>query len=304
MPAEPFEITASDDTVIRGQRWMPSGEPRAVVQIAHGMAEHSARYERFAEELNAAGYAVYANDHRGHGRTADARTLGHFPMDGGWDRVVEDLHEVSLLAAREVGDGVPVVLLGHSMGSLLARSYGARYGGRLAGLVISGTPADVGVLGRVGRLVALAEGRVRGAAHPSSLLDTMSFGAFNKPFEPARTKFDWLSRDEDAVDSYVADPLCGFVCTDGFYAAMLDGLHRVNRRAGLPAALPVLVISGDADPAGKSGDGVRPVVDLFRGEGVRDVTLTLYPGARHEILHETNRDEVVADILAWLDTHV
>ena len=306
MAAEQYEVVASDGVVIRGQRWLPDGEARAVVQIAHGMAEHSARYERFAQELNAAGYAVYANDHRGHGRTAEGGVLGHFADDDGWTRVVDDLLQVTRRAQAEV-PGRPVVLLGHSMGSLLVRTFAAQHGDLLAGLIVSGTPADPGLLGRVGRQVARAEGRLRGRTHASKLLDTMSFGAFNKQFAPARTDFDWLSRDEAAVDDYVADPLCGFVCTAAFYADMLGGLRLVNRRsfaADTPSDLPVLIISGEADPAGDNGKGVRPVADLLRGVGVHDVTLTLYPGARHEILHETNRDEVVADILAWLDAHV
>lgn len=304
MAAKEFEFTGVDGVVGHGRRWMPAGAPRAVVQIAHGMAEHSARYERFAAELTGAGYAVWANDHRGHGRTGERGTLGHFEAEDGWGCAVEDLRRVSLLARESVGDAVPLVLLGHSMGSLLARSYAARWGDDLAGLVLSGTPADPGLLARIGRSVAKVEGRLRGAAHPSTLLDRMSFGAFNKAFQPARTDFDWLSRDEEAVDSYVADPLCGFVCTDGFYAAMLGGLTRVNRHAGLPAALPVLIISGAADPAGNNGDGVRPVAEMMRAEGVHDVTLTLYPGARHEIVQETNRDVVVADVLTWLDAHL
>lgn len=206
MAAEQFEVAASDGVVIRGQRWLPDGEARAVVQIAHGMAEHSARYERFAQELNAAGYAVYANDHRGHGRTAEGGVLGHFADDDGWARVVDDLLQVTRRAQAEV-PGRPVVLLGHSMGSLLVRTFAAQHGDLLAGLIVSGTPADPGLLGRVGRQVARAEGRLRGRTHASKLLDTMSFGAFNKQFAPARTDFDWLSRDEAAVDDYVADPL-------------------------------------------------------------------------------------------------
>lgn len=282
---------------------MPDGAARGILQIAHGMAEHAARYAEFAEALTRAGFAVYANDHRGHGRTAEGKTLGFFAEHHGWSTAVDDLHEVSALARGEVPGG-PLVLFGHSMGSLLARSYGARYGTELAGLILSGTPADAGLLAKVGRVVALTEGRVRGPRHPSKLLDTMSFRAFNKAFKPTRTDFDWLSRDEASVDAYIADPLCGFVCTDGFFADMLGGLTAVNSRAGLPATLPVLIISGDADPAGKNGKGVRAVAGLLRGEGVEEVTLTLYPGARHEILNETNRDEVTADVITWLDAHV
>lgn len=305
MQTLPFDLTAPDAT-IRGTAWLPDDEVRGVVVIAHGMAEHSARYDQFADSLTRAGYAVYAADHRGHGRTAQDGTLGHFGAAGGWTRVADDI-DLVVSHARERHPDAPIVLFGHSMGSLLARTYAVRHGERLAGLVLSGTPADAGALGRVGHALARAQARVRGPEHPSRLLDKLSFGEFNKAFKPARTDFDWLSRDGAAVDAYIDDAKCGFVCSAGFYADMLRGLRLVNTpsyAAATPSNLPVLIISGDADPAGGNGAGVEAVARLLRQSGVEDVTLVLYPGARHELLNETNRDEVTDDVLTWLNRQV
>lgn len=309
MNANEFDVSAPDGVTIRGTRWLPGPDDpgmRAVVVIAHGMAEHGARYARFGDALASHGYAVYAPDHRGHGETARGATLGHFGVDDGWARVTEDIDLVVSLAATH-HPGAPIVLFGHSMGSLVARTYAGRHGERLTALILSGSPADPGRLGRVGQVLARGQARVRGAAHASGLLDRVSFGRYNKAFEPVRTPFDWLSRDEAEVDAYIADDKCGFVCSAGFYDDMLGGLRLVNTSAfvsGTPAKLPVLIISGDADPAGDNGTGVEAVATLLREGGVENVTTVLYTDARHELLHETNRDEVTEDVLRWLDLHV
>lgn len=303
MNADTFTLSRPDGATIHASRWTPDGEPTAIVQIAHGMAEHAGRYERFAQALTGAGYTVYAEDHRGHGRTGEAATLGYFADDDGWSKVVEDMHAVTQHALAE-HPGLPVVLFGHSMGSFLTRDYAVRHGGDLSAAVVCGTAGDPGMLGKVGGTIASVEARVRGRRHPSALLNKLTFGAYNGAFKPTRTDFDWLSRDEAEVDKYIADPLCGFLCTSSFYSDLLGGLARVNNDAvlaGVPSELPMLVISGTQDPVGgKQAADVNGVADQLRRSGVTDVTVKLYPEARHELLNETNRDEVTADVLAWI----
>lgn len=299
-------VTASDGTRIHTSRWLPDEPAKAVVQVVHGMAEHSARYARLAEALTTAGYAVYAGDHRGHGATASEADHGYFADTDGWQTVVADLRAVTRLARSEQ-PGLPVFLLGHSMGSLLSRAYVIEDGHDLAGLVLSGTTGDPGPLGKVGIAVAAAQSRIRGRRHVSGLLDRLTFGRFNAAHKPARTAFDWLSRDDAEVDRYIADPLSGNTFTAGFFSDLFGGLQGINDRrrvARVPRDLPILLVAGDQDPAGGRGKGPRAVREQYAAAGVTDVTCTLYPGARHEIFNETNRDEVTADVIRWLDAHL
>jgi alpha-beta hydrolase superfamily lysophospholipase len=299
-------VTASDGTALHTHRWLPEGPPKAVVQVAHGMAEHSARYARLAEALTAAGYAVYANDHRGPGGTANEADHGYFADHDGWDTVVADLRGVTDFA-REEHPGVPVFLLGASMGSFISRAYAIENSRDLAGLVLVGTSGDPGLLGRAGLVVARAEALVRGRRHVAPLLDSLSFGKFNAAFKPNRTDFDWLSRDEAEVDKYVADPLCGKTFTAGFFVDMVGGLLAVNDKrqvARVRRDLPVLILSGSRCQVGAEGQGPREVEEQYHAAGVTDVSCTIYPDARHELFNETNRDEVTADVVAWLDAHL
>ncbi|MEO6999381.1 MAG: lysophospholipase [Terracoccus sp.] len=304
MQSSDFTLTTADGTEIFVHRWLPDGHVKAVVQIAHGLAEHSGRYARFAQRLTDHGYAVYANDHRGHGKTSGGRAL--FAEREGWSRVVDDMASVTR-RAKDEQPGLPVFLLGHSMGSFLSRAYAAEHGSEIAGLVLTGTAGSAGALGRVGVAVASTQARLRGHARPSGLMNTLSFGQYNSAFKPARTDFDWLSRDPDEVDKYINDPDCGFVLSAGGYRDMLSGLAAVNTDrvvARVPKHLPVHLASGDQDPVGGNGKGVTAVTEQLRRAGVEDVTLTLWPGGRHEILNETNRDEVEQEIVDWLDARL
>jgi alpha-beta hydrolase superfamily lysophospholipase len=307
MQSSTFTLASSDGTQLHVNRWLPDGPAKAVVQIAHGMAEHSDRYARFAERLTAAGYAVYANDHRGHGGTARTPAdAGYFADDKGWDAVVGDLHLLSD-HAREENPGLPFFLFGHSMGSFLSRSYASRFGADLDGLVLSGTAGDPGALGKVGLGLATAQARLRGRRHPSGLMDQLTFGQYGAAFKPNRTKFDWLSRDEAEVDAYVADERCGNVFTAGFFVDLLGGLAAINSDglvSRVPKDLPIFVFSGDLDPVGDKGKGPQAVADQYRRLGVGDVTLKLWPQGRHEMLNETNRDEVMDSVVEWLDAHL
>ena len=306
MKASTFIYKASDGAKIFAYKWLPSGKTkiRAAVQLSHGMAEHAARYERFAKQLTAAGYAVYANDHRGHGKTAGSlENVGYLGDDHGWEKAVDDMHVLTGLIRKE-NKKAPIFLFGHSMGSFLSRQYAMLHGGELAGLILSGTGGDPGLLGKIGLFVAKREAAKKGKRTKSPFLDKLSFGAFNKAFKPNRTSFDWLSRDNDEVDKYVADPYCGDVFSAGFFCDMLGGLAFINDRNNIrkiPRDLPVYLFSGSLDPVGANTKGVRQVYNSYIGAGIRDVTYKFYEGGRHEMLNETNRDEVFADVIAWLN---
>ncbi|MBW1648578.1 MAG: lysophospholipase [Deltaproteobacteria bacterium] len=306
MTSDSFTFRTDDGSDIFTYRWLPDPDTsiKAVVQIAHGMAEHAGRYGRFAEVLNAAGYAVYANDHRGHGRTAgDPARTGYFADHDGWFKVAGDLVQLTGII-RENHPGRPVFLLGHSMGSFLVRTVITQDAGEIAGAVLSGTGGDPGLLGKVGLVIARAVAALKGRRHPSRLLNALSFGGFNKAFAPARTEFDWLSRDSAEVDKYVADPFCGAVFSAGFFVDLLTGMayiHRPEQIARIPKDLPIYLFSGAADPVGDRTRGVQQVADAYRRAGIRDVTVRFYEGGRHEMLNEINRQEVFDDTIAWLD---
>ena len=304
MPSGSFTVRAEDGVDIAVRHWLPTDDVRGVVQIAHGMAEHCARYARFAARLNRDGWAVYASDHRGHGDTAkDAQSLGHFADENGWARGIADLRAVASHARRE-HPGVPLVLFAHSMGSYFAQSLVLAYPRELDGLILSGTNAGGGALVRVGKQVAKLECLRLGKRGKSTLLAKMSFGQFNRGFEE-RTAFDWLSRDQREVDAYVADPRCGFPCTNQLWVDLLGAVSELGRAdwSRLPRELPILVFAGDLDPVGDRGKGVRKLVAAMRAAGLR-VTDRLYPEGRHEMLNETNREEVENDVAAWLARHM
>jgi alpha-beta hydrolase superfamily lysophospholipase len=303
MPGSEYELRTEDGLALLARRWLPEGRPRAVVQIAHGLAEHSARYARLAAALNAAGYAVYASDHRGHGPKAAAADLGHFADEGGWGKVVGDLWTMNRLIAEEQ-PRLPIVFLGHSLGSFLGQQFVAEHSDALAGAVYSGSSGKPPAIATLGRLIARAERLRLGKRGKSQLIGQMWFGAYNKPFKPARTEFDWLTRDEKEVDAYVADPLCGFPFSTQLAIDVLDalpGLIAPERLARIRKDLPIYVFSGERDPVGAN---IRGLIDALEAAGLTRLTTRIYPGARHETLNETNRDEVTRDLIAWLDAVV
>ena len=300
MPGSPFFFQAEDGVRLLGRRWLPDGAPRAVVQIVHGLAEHSARYGRLATALNGAGYAAYASDLRGHGPACAPADLGHFADRDGWAKALGDLWTFNRLIAAEL-PGVRIVLLGHSMGSFLGRRFVAEHSDALAGAVFSGSNGKPPPIAALGRLIARAERLRLGRRGKSALLNQMMFGDFNKPFQPARTAFDWLSRDAAEVGSYVADPLCGFPFTAQLAVDLLDALPGLSDPASLAPIrkdLPIYIFSGEKDPVGANIEGL---FDMMRAAGFSRLTTRLYPGARHETLNETNRDEVTHDLIGWLD---
>ena len=303
MSAERVGLERPDGHRIELRQWLPAAEPRAVIQVLHGMSEHAGRYQRLADACTAAGYAVVAHDHRGHGEAAEP--LGHFADRDGWDRVIEDALAVNE-AARALADRRPLLLFGHSMGSYVAQSQVMRAPGSADALLLSGSTWPKRIEVRVARLVASVGARLRGPRTPARLLDSMSFGAFNKGFAPNRTPFDWLSRDPSEVDRYVADPLCGAPASHAFWRDLLGALLEISDAQGLarvPVGLPILITGGAQDPVG-GARRLALLADAYRASGKTDVTLTLYPEGRHEMLNETNRDEFVADLLDWIEATV
>ncbi|RZU32579.1 alpha/beta fold hydrolase [Blastococcus saxobsidens] len=284
MPPDILEVRSAHDVAVTVYRWDPAGTPRGVVQLAHGMGEHLLRYEPLAADLTDAGFVVVGQDHRGHGATAADDRQGELG-EGGWDELVRDIGRVSDRVRADLPD-LPVVLLGHSMGSFAAQQHVLDHSRELAGLVLSGTTT-----------LDLLE--------PALDLDgPTDLSAFNAPFAPARTDYDWLSRDEAQVDAYVADPRCGFGLAAPDNQQMFVSARQLadpQRLAQLRRDLPVYVVVGDADPLNARLALVHALVQRLQEAGLQDVTLRSYEGARHEVFNETNRAEVVADLLAWLD---
>ena len=304
MQASTFMLEAPDGVSLFVYRWLPDGPAKAVVQIAHGLAEHAGRYARLAEALCAAGYAVYADDHRGHGRTAGTPAdLGVLAERDGWNTCVDDLWRLTLRIGAD-HPGLPIVLLGHSMGSFMAQQLITEHGEVLAAAVLSGTNGKPPPIAPIGLLLAHIERLRAGPRGRSPVMRALFFGAFNKPFRPARTEFDWLSRDETEVDKYVADPLCGFEATTGLYIDMLRGLAEIAkpaRQARIPKSLPIYIFHGSRDPVAVN---VGQLLDAYRSAGLRNVTYKVYVDGRHECLNDINRDEVTRDLVSWLDATV
>jgi len=299
---------ASDGVARHVIDWTPDdGTPTlGAIHIAHGMAEHSARYAPLAEALTQAGFAVSAADHRGHGRTTEeGPERGIFTEDGGWHVAAEDMRDM-VRRLRERNPDVPVFLFGHSMGSLLAQQIltdGGEIPDLLAGVVLSATSGKPPFIASIGRIVARLERLRLGPRGRSGIIDALTFKDFNSKFKPTRTGFDWLSRDEAQVDAYVADPDCGYVCSVQLWIDVLDAVAHITSDAAqsrIKKSIPILLFAGDKDPVGDMGKSVRSLGTDLERVGVTDLTCTLYPDARHELLNELNRDEVVADLLKWL----
>ncbi len=298
----PTTTEAADGVSLAEYRWAPDGDVRATVQVVHGLSEHAGRYGRLAAALTARGFAVAALDQRGHGRTAGSTGPGGFGPGATSDAVLDDVRDLGRRLAAD-HPGVPRFLLGHSLGSVVALASAERDGEELDGLVLSG---PVGVAPQLAAAVPPLEAAVA-AGLGDQPMDALS--GFNAAFEPARTPYDWLSRDEAEVDAYLADPLCGdgVPPTHAYGAAMFALAARCTTPeavAGLPAGLPVLLLSGQRDPVGGADAAqVTALAGLLRERGL-PVEQRVYPDARHEVFNETNRDEVTADLLSWLEARL
>lgn len=291
---------------IFARQWLPqSGEPKAVIQIVHGVSEYIDRYAPAARLLASHGFVVVGGDHLGHGRTAAGpEEYGFFSERDGWHTVSADVRRLRTLMGEKYPN-LPYFMLGHSMGSFLARTYLIDWPGTLTGAIISGTGQEAATMVKAGWHLSNLVSKISGPRAHSKLVEALSFGAYNKQFAPSRTRADWISRDEAVVDAYIADPLCDFLPTAGMFRDMMEGLQYIAKKSNLQKmdpATPVYFFSGDKDPVGQNGKGVMKVVDFFHQAGCSDLELHLYPEGRHEMMNEVNRDEVFADLLAWLDS--
>lgn len=284
--------------------WEPEN-PRGVVQIVHGVAEHVGRYAGFAQFLADQGYVVCGNDHLGHGKTVTDGRYGYFGPKDGWVLVTADVKSLRDAMGEKYPD-VPYFLFGHSMGSFLTRTYLCAYPGTVDGAILSGTGQEKDAVVAAGKTLASSICAAQGPDTVSETVNKLSLGAYNDQFKPNRTTADWISRDEKVVDAYLQDPFCTFKPTAGLFRDMMEGLQYISNPDNLACMdirTPVYLMSGDQDPVGSNGKGVARVYDFFKKAGTADLTMKLYPGGRHEMLNELNRDEVYADVLAWLEKH-
>lgn len=303
----PFTLSSATGAELAVRHMAAQGQARGVVQINHGLAEHAARYQRFAHFLSARGYHVYAHDHRGHGATRAPDAIpGAFAKSNGEDQVIADVSAIhALIAERHAG--LPVVTFGHSMGGLVALNFAQAHPEASAALAIWNSNFNAGALGRVGQALLAAEAFFKGSDTPSAILPKLTFQTWAKAVPDRRTDFDWLSRDHAEVDLYVADPLSGWDATVGMWQAVFRMIFAggdATNLARLPKSLPVHLIGGAHDPASDNGKAIGWLADRMRRAGMTNVTAEVLPETRHETLNEINRDDAMADFAAWLDAQL
>ena len=291
-------LTLPDGHPLFFRVWNTDGA-KATLHILHGMAEHSARYDHFARYMNSLGFVVYAQDHRGHGCTKAEDEKGWFAEHDGWKLVCSDSWALDKLISQEY-QYLPHFLMGHSMGSFMARSVLGMHPDAFDAVIIMGTGASQGLIGKVGRMIAKHNAAAAGGRMPDEKMNVLAFGSYAKHF-PGEGNFGWLTKDKAEVRKYEDDPLCGFTCSSAFFADLLEGIEMANdsKLAGnIRKDLPMLIISGEDDPVGGYGKGVRKVHRLYEKAGLRP-RLKLYPEDRHELLNETDRDAVMDEIGAF-----
>jgi alpha-beta hydrolase superfamily lysophospholipase len=308
----PFEFNSYDEVQIKGYKWLKTGGtkeestvlPKAIVIIAHGMAETILRYDTFAEFLLTKNLVSYGYSHRGHFETAGTLdNLGYIGEDG-FEKMAEDLNSVIALAKSEFPN-TPVFVFGHSMGSFVSRLYLLGHPDEVEGIILSGTGYTKKLDLQAAVLVAKLERLLKGSDRPSKLLDKLSFGSFNQSFKPNRTTFDWLSSEDTQVDQYIENPWCGNIHPASFFESMAKALLKVmyQSKPKPKKVVPMYVMSGALDPVGQMGEGVRKSAEFYRDAGY-EVELKLYQGGRHEMLNEVNRQEVFEDIYNWLEARL
>ena len=292
---------------IHARMCVPDTEPRAIVQIIHGIAEYIDRYDEFMSFLADNGIIAVGTDHLGHGKSIESEEqTGFFAYENGWDYAVRD-EEVLRLAMHENYPELPIVVFGHSMGSFMARTLLIRYPDAFNAAIISGTGNQGSALVNGGLFMGNLVTGLKGAHHYSKFLNNLAFGSYNKIYENPKTEYDWLSRDEANVQKYIDDPLCGFIPTCSLFRDMMTGVKFITNKKNLTAMnkdMPVYFMSGDMDPVGECGKGVQKAYNNFLEAGMKDVSIKLYPGGRHEMLNEINKDEVYSDILTWLGSKI
>jgi len=282
---------------------LPEGNIRAIVHITHGMAEHSFRYSRFASRLIDAGFAVFTHDMRGHGQTtADDSPQGVFAKSDGLNTVLEDQKEIINLIKKRIPNR-PVICFGHSLGSIINLNFALKYPNQVHGLACWNSGIETGLLPKFSRIILAIEGFFRNQNLPSLIAWKLSFEAWNSKFKPNRTKSDWLSRDENEVDLYVADPHCGFEVSISMWRDVLEGVFYAGNQKNLkklPKKLPVHIIGGAEDPCTLNGSDMKKLAIKLQNIGLSDVTCNILKGTRHESLNEVNRDQTTEQFIKWL----
>lgn len=295
-------IKGKDGADIFLRVWDSVDKPIGVVQIIHGMAEHSARYDDFARFLNNRGYVVYADDHRGHGLSlGKEKTLGYIG-ENGFNNIVEDEKIISEIIRTKYND-LPLYIFAHSFGSFIGQEYIIRYSNNIDGIILSGSAKQDGLDVKVGSILASIQNKLFNNKSEAKLIDKLSFGSYNKKVENQSTKFDWLSRDNNEVEKYIIDGLCGFISPINFYYYLFRGLkdlYKIDRLKNISKTLPILILSGNMDPVGKYGKSVERLYNQYRDLDIKDITLKLFEGGRHELLNEINKEEVFNYISNWL----
>lgn len=298
-----LEAKMSDGHLIYVMKCIPSDTPIGHVHLMHGLAEHIERYDAFIDFLIDRGFIVSGHDHRGHGKTAGKNgQLGYFADHAGFERITEDAREV-LLAVREGIRDVPLILFGHSMGSFVARRYMQKYSDSLSKVILSGTAFDPGVMGNMGKLIGKVASKIKSPQTESPLLNSLAFGGFNKKIDNPETPFDWLTRDEEEVRKYIEDPLCGFIPSNQLYVDMFGGMRAIHKESEIMKIrkdLPVLIISGGKDPVGKDGKDIFKVAESMKNAGMKNITVQLVEGARHELLKEIGKEQTMKFIYKWM----
>ena len=308
MVKEEFYFDSRDgESRLHAVRYRPDdgGRIRGVLQVVHGMAEYVERYEEFARFLVEKGFVVTGEDHLGHGKSVGEKgKYGYFCEQDPATVLVRDVHRLKKLTEEKYPD-VPYIIMGHSMGSFITRNYMFGHGAGLDGVVIMGTGMEPLITVEAAKAAASVQKLFLGDRHRSRLIDRLAFGTYNKKIENPRTAFDWLSRDGSRVEQYMADPQCGFVFTVNGFGALFELISRLYRKeclARIPKELPVYMVSGTADPVGGYGKGVEKAYRSLKEAGLKNVNLKLYGDGRHELLNETNREEVMRDICLWMET--
>ena len=305
MDMREFTLDPEKSLTLTCREYRPEGDPVGILQVIHGLGEHQGRYVSFARFLAENGFAVYTSDLPGHGpAAAETGSLGRFPR-GGWLQAAEGQHAL-LERAKELWPGKPVFLFGHSMGSFLARSCLILWPGGLQGCILCGTGHLARPLVAAGSAAAEVTAKLRGGDNVSEFLRKMAFGSYNQRIPEAASPNAWICRDEAVVAAYDADPLCGLTPSSGLIREMMRGIRLITdpaKQKRMDPELPVLFISGEEDPVGEYGAGVRRALESFRKAGMKRAELRLYPGDRHELINELDRDAVWGDILAWLKAH-
>ena len=277
--------------------------PKAIVHIVHGMSEHAARYDHFASWLNENGITVVSSDLRGHGKTAgELKNVGHFATRNGWEKVCKDIYLITEETIKK-HPNLPIIFLGHSMGSFLIRKISYSFGNFGSGYIFSSTAGHPGLIGIAGVRIAKLNVKLMGRRNKSQLMTQLTFGDFNKKYKNKKTKKDWLTKDESIVNQYINDPYCMQTFSSQFYNDLVEGVLEINEISNINKMvknLPVLLFAGDMDPVGNYGKGTKEVYEKMKKCGVKDIELVLYEDGRHEMLNETNKMDVYQMILNWI----